>query len=152
MLDVYARILKGKLDAAGRIIFAGVGLTEPARISGMLLLRLNPDGSRDATFGSNGFSFNSETAFCNSTAANDFAEDSAGRILVVGSCQASGTSPSSSCGCAVTLARSIHHSAIAATVLVFSQARATWRRRWYLPRAVNRLSAASRGLNPVYLD
>ena len=77
------------LDRAGRILVPLVGVTS-AGVSGMLIARLNPDGSPDTSFSvTGGFVFN-EDAACDSTLASALALDSAGRIVVAGTCTISG--------------------------------------------------------------
>jgi uncharacterized delta-60 repeat protein len=78
-----------KFDSAGRILVAGGGTFEPLGIGGMLVVRLNADGSPDDTFGTGGIAFNNYSSQCESTSASDVVEDSAGRILAVGTCQQS---------------------------------------------------------------
>ena len=74
------------LDAQGRIVFAGA-ITDPAtKTDNMLVGRLNPDGSLDASFGSGGVLI--VERFAGNSTSNDVARDVLiqpdGRIVVVG--------------------------------------------------------------------
>jgi uncharacterized delta-60 repeat protein len=80
---------KSKLDRAGRIVMSGEGFTFAGSIDGMLVVRLEPNGTLDGTFGDAGFSFNSYVSQCTRTSAADVAVDTAGRILAVGTCHQS---------------------------------------------------------------
>ena len=85
-------LVKAKLDVAGRIILVGEGTLASSNEIGMLILRLNSNGTPDDTFGTSGFVFNNDTQHCISSGANEMAEDSAGRILVGGACTQSSSS------------------------------------------------------------
>ena len=80
------------MDSAGRIVVATTGITSAFGVRGMLVTRLDASGSLDTSFGDAfagpGFSFNSN-AQCPYLYGNGAAVDSAGRILVVGSCMTS---------------------------------------------------------------
>jgi len=85
------------MDSLGRVLFVNTGSTNAFGVVGMLVARLGENGSLDLSFGDAfagpGFSFNKYNAQCASMFGAALALDSAGRILVAGTCNtASGAS------------------------------------------------------------
>jgi uncharacterized delta-60 repeat protein len=83
------------MDSAGRVVIVATATTTAFGVQGFLVARLDATGSGDIAFGDafagQGFSFNSNTQ-CQYLYADALTLDSAGRILVVGTCLApSGT-------------------------------------------------------------
>jgi uncharacterized delta-60 repeat protein len=76
------------MDSAGRIVIAETGTTTIFSITGMVIARINSDGSLDTTF-SDGFAFDEYSSACTSMYANSLALDTAGRILIGGTCETS---------------------------------------------------------------
>jgi uncharacterized delta-60 repeat protein len=75
------------IDGADRVLVPFTGTTSAPVTSSMLVLRLGPDGLPDATFNGSGFAVNTNTDTCSSGVTGaSLALDSAGRIVVVGSC------------------------------------------------------------------
>jgi uncharacterized delta-60 repeat protein len=76
------------MDSAGRIVIAETGTTTVFSITGLLIARLNVDGSLDTSF-SGGFAFDDYSSVCTSMYAHSLAIDSAGRLLIGGACEES---------------------------------------------------------------
>jgi uncharacterized delta-60 repeat protein len=73
------------VDAAGNITVALQTRFDSAT-QGMLVARINADGSPDLNFGTSGFSFNTTFGACVGVFSRALAVDSAGRIAVGGQC------------------------------------------------------------------
>ena len=77
------------VDRAGNLTVAlHMALTSP--LNGMLVARMNADGSPDMNFGASGFAFNAAVAQCTTVPSVALALDSAGRVLVGGVCNSPG--------------------------------------------------------------
>ena len=83
-----AQSFQAVMDSAGRIVIAETGTTNIFSIQGMLIARINSDGSLDTSF-SDGFAFDEYSSACSSMFAYSLALDSAGRILIGGACEES---------------------------------------------------------------
>ena len=78
--------IQAMLDPAGRIVVTqSSGTLSAFPLSGLLLERLNTDGSLDTSF-AGGFAFDSDSSNCIGMATWASAFDSAGRIISVGEC------------------------------------------------------------------
>ena len=89
-VNVSYSLLTAKFDRAGRIVVAmQTQATNGAPEAGMLVARLTADGKADSSFGNSGFFYDAVGRIglgCTYVASNDFAIDSAGRIVVAGLC------------------------------------------------------------------
>jgi uncharacterized delta-60 repeat protein len=75
------------LDRADRIVLVTSSEATPgSTIYGLLVSRLNADGSLDTTFGNNGFTFFQDTSRCSQVSSSSVVIDSAGRIVIAGGC------------------------------------------------------------------
>ena len=86
------------MDSAGRVVIAATAVTTAFGIQGMLVTRLDSTGSVDTSFGDAfggpgvSFNFNFQSQ-CTKVVAHGLAVDSAGRILVVGTCYNTASGP-----------------------------------------------------------
>jgi uncharacterized delta-60 repeat protein len=91
VLNEGASIRASLVDRVGRTLFVINGYTTASGLFGPLVTRFDAHGIQDKSFGTNGWSFNNTFDACpssgvQSVSVNPLAIDSAGRILVIGSC------------------------------------------------------------------
>lgn len=94
-LDSYNLIAASRqitLDRVGRVTVVATATPTAQSTTGFIAARTNPDASLDSTFGSGGFSYVGNFTACGTGAiARAMSFDSAGRILIAGSCKNTGS-------------------------------------------------------------